>query len=33
VGISRLVMGSVAHAVLTHAHCSVMVVKQPHEGH
>jgi nucleotide-binding universal stress UspA family protein len=33
VGISRLVMGSVAHAVLTHAHCSVMVVKQPHDGH
>ena len=33
VGISRLVMGSVAHAVLTHAHCSVLVVKQPHEGH
>jgi nucleotide-binding universal stress UspA family protein len=33
VGISRLVMGSVAHAVLTHAHCSVMVVKRPHDGH
>jgi nucleotide-binding universal stress UspA family protein len=33
VGISRLVMGSVAHAVLTHAHCSVLVVKQPHDGH
>jgi nucleotide-binding universal stress UspA family protein len=33
VGITRLVMGSVAHAVLTHAHCSVMVVKQPPEGH
>jgi nucleotide-binding universal stress UspA family protein len=33
VGISRLVMGSVAHAVLTHAHCSVLVVKRPHEGH
>ncbi len=32
VGISRLVMGSVAHAVLTHAHCSVLVVKRPHEG-
>jgi nucleotide-binding universal stress UspA family protein len=30
VGISRLVMGSVAHAVLTHAHCSVMIVKRPH---
>jgi nucleotide-binding universal stress UspA family protein len=33
VGISRIVMGSVAHAVLTHAHCSVLVVKQPHDGH
>ncbi len=33
VGITRLVMGSVAHAVLTHAHCSVLVVKQPHESH
>jgi nucleotide-binding universal stress UspA family protein len=33
VGISRLVMGSVAHAVLTHASCSVMVVKQPRDGH
>jgi nucleotide-binding universal stress UspA family protein len=33
VGISRLVMGSVAHAVLTHAHCSVLVVKRPHDGH
>ena len=33
VGISRLVMGSVAHAVLTHAHCSVLVVKSPHDGH
>ncbi len=32
VGISRLVMGSVAHAVLTHAHCSVLVVKRPHDG-
>jgi nucleotide-binding universal stress UspA family protein len=32
VGISRLVMGSVAHAVLTHAHCSVLVVKRPPEG-
>ncbi len=32
VGITRLVMGSVAHAVLTHAHCSVLVVKQPHVG-
>jgi nucleotide-binding universal stress UspA family protein len=31
VGISRLVMGSVAHAVLTHAHCSVLVVRRPHE--
>ncbi len=33
VGISRLVMGSVAHAVLTHAHCSVLVVKRPPDGH
>ena len=33
VGVTRLVMGSVAHAVLTHAHCSVLVVKQPHDGH
>jgi nucleotide-binding universal stress UspA family protein len=33
VGISRLVMGSVAHAVLTHAHCSVLVVKRPSDGH
>jgi nucleotide-binding universal stress UspA family protein len=33
VGITRLVMGSVAHAVLTHAHCSVLVVKGPHEPH
>jgi nucleotide-binding universal stress UspA family protein len=29
-GISRVVMGSVAHSVLTHAHCSVLLVKQPH---
>ena len=33
VGITRLVMGSVAHSVLTHATCSVLVVKRPHEGH
>ena len=33
VGVTRLVMGSVAHAVLTHAHCSVLVVKQAHDGH
>ncbi len=33
VGVTRLVMGSVAHAVLTHAHCSVLVVKQPHDVH
>ncbi|MFH0750594.1 MAG: universal stress protein [Chloroflexota bacterium] len=32
VGITRLVMGSVAHAVLTHATCSVLVVKRPHDG-
>jgi len=29
VGITRLVMGSVAHAVLTHAHASVLVVRRP----
>ena len=33
VGVTRIVMGSVAHAVLTHAHCSVLVIKQPHDGH
>ena len=33
VGITRLVMGSVAHSVLTHARCSVLVVKRSHEGH
>lgn len=33
VGITRLVMGSVAHSVLTHARCSVLVVKSAHEGH
>lgn len=33
VGVSRLVMGSVAHAVLTRAHCSVLVVKRPADGH
>ncbi len=32
VGITRLVMGSVAHAVLTHARCSVLVVKEPHDA-
>jgi nucleotide-binding universal stress UspA family protein len=32
VGISRLVMGSVAHAVLTHARSSVLVVKRPHDA-
>lgn len=31
VGITRLVMGSVAHAVLTHAHCSVLVVRRAPE--
>ena len=31
VGITRLVMGSVAHAVLTHAHASVLVVRRPPE--
>ncbi len=29
-GISRIVMGSVAHSVLLHARCSVLVLKQPH---
>lgn len=29
-GISRIVMGSVAHSVLLHSRCSVLVVKQPH---
>ncbi len=29
-GVSRIVMGSVAHSVLLHARCSVLVVKQPH---
>jgi nucleotide-binding universal stress UspA family protein len=33
VGLSRLVLGSVAHSVLHHAHCSVMVVRRPHDGH
>ena len=31
VGISRLVLGSVAHSVLAHARCSVMVVRRPPE--
>jgi nucleotide-binding universal stress UspA family protein len=26
-GITRLVLGSVAHSILTHAHCSVLVVR------
>jgi nucleotide-binding universal stress UspA family protein len=30
-GLSRIVMGSVAHSVLFHARCSVLVVKQPHQ--
>jgi nucleotide-binding universal stress UspA family protein len=29
VGLTRLVLGSVAHSVLTHAHCSVLVVRHP----
>ena len=29
-GISRVVLGSVAHSVLLHAHSSVLVVKRPH---
>ena len=33
VGVSRLVMGSVAHSVLTHARCSVLVVKSSHDAH
>jgi nucleotide-binding universal stress UspA family protein len=32
-GISRVVMGSVAHSVLTHAHCSVLIVREPHQPH
>ena len=32
-GISRIVMGSVAHSVLLHARCSVLVLKQPHQLH
>lgn len=32
VGITRLIMGSVAHAVMTHARCSVLVVKEPHDA-
>ncbi len=32
-GISRIVMGSVAHSVLLHARCSVLVLKQPHQPH
>jgi nucleotide-binding universal stress UspA family protein len=32
-GISRIVMGSVAHSVLLHARCSVLVVKQAHQPH
>lgn len=31
VGLSRLVLGSVAHSILLHAHCSVMVVRRPHD--
>lgn len=30
-GLSRLVLGSVAHSVLMHAHCSVMIVRRPHD--
>jgi nucleotide-binding universal stress UspA family protein len=30
-GLSRIVMGSVAHSVLLHARCSVLVVKLPHQ--
>ena len=30
-GISRLVMGSVAEAVMRRARCPVMVVKHPHD--
>ena len=29
-GISRVVLGSVAHSVLLHAHCSVLIVRPPH---
>jgi len=30
-GLSRIVMGSVAHSVILHARCSVLVVKLPHQ--
>jgi nucleotide-binding universal stress UspA family protein len=30
-GMSRLVLGSVAHSVLLHAHCSVLIVRRPAE--
>ncbi len=33
VGLSRLVLGSVAHSVLLHAHCSVMVVRRARDRH
>lgn len=29
-GVSRIVLGSVAHSVLLHSRCSVLIVKQPH---
>jgi nucleotide-binding universal stress UspA family protein len=32
-GISRIVMGSVAHSVLLHARCSVLIVKRPPGEH
>ncbi len=32
-GLNRMVLGSVAHKVLTHAHCSVLVVRGKVPGH
>jgi nucleotide-binding universal stress UspA family protein len=32
-GLSRIVMGSVAHRVLLNSRCSVLVVKKPHQPH
>jgi nucleotide-binding universal stress UspA family protein len=31
-GLARLVMGSVARNVMLHAHCSVLIVRKPHQG-
>jgi len=32
-GVNRVVLGSVAHKILTHAHCSVLVVRGPVPAH